>query len=49
MLARLFGWRAPLTQKVIQMLVEKEHLVVGVAMPGQPGEWYAVPELVENR
>lgn len=47
-LVKLFGWGPVLTQRAINTLMDKGQLVGGLPMPGQQGEWFALPELLEK-
>lgn len=47
--ARLFGWGPQITQRTVNRLLESGLLVGGLNMQGQPGEWLALPELLDAR
>lgn len=49
MLGRLFGWRPPFTQEVIDALVVQGILVADVQITGLAGHWYALPALCESK
>lgn len=42
---KLFGWAAAEGEAAIARLVRAGHLLRGLTLPGQPGEWVALPEL----
>lgn len=45
-MARLFGWRLPQVQRAIEPLLESGRLSADVQLPGVPGDWLALSELV---
>lgn len=45
---KLFGWSPALTQRAVNSLIDKGQLAGGLSMPGQPGEWFALPQLVDK-
>jgi hypothetical protein len=45
-LLRLFHWIPSLAERAVHTWVERGFLVEGIEMEGQPGEWYALAELV---
>lgn len=45
---RLFGWSPELTRRAVNRLVERGALTGGLSWPGQPGEWLALPALVDK-
>ena len=47
--ARLFGWGPEITQRVVKRLLDGGQLTGGLSLPGQPGEWLALQELVKSR
>jgi hypothetical protein len=46
---KLFGWGPELTQRAVKHLVEKGVLMGSLALAGQAGECFALPELVDAR
>lgn len=45
---KLFGWSLVLTQRTVKTLIDSGQLVDGLSLPGQQGEWLALPELLEK-
>jgi hypothetical protein len=45
-ITRLFGWPNQIALRAVSRLVEKRILAGGSLRPDNPGEWYALPELV---
>jgi hypothetical protein len=45
---RLFGWGPEITRRVLKRLLEQGTLAGGLALAGQPGEWFALPELLDS-
>ena len=45
---KLFGWGPQITLRALNRLVEAGQLMGGLALSGQPGEWFALPELVRS-
>jgi hypothetical protein len=46
-LVRLFGWSLELTHRTASWLVQNGHLKDGLSHPQMPGEWLALPDLVD--
>lgn len=47
-LAKLFGWGPEISNRAVKRQLESGRLTGGLALKGQPGEWFARPELVET-
>jgi uncharacterized protein YcaQ len=46
-LVRLFGWTPAQASRVVTALAEAGEICMNMSIANQPGEWIALPELVE--
>jgi len=45
-LAKLFGWKNKIAEKIAGQLVTSGYLQKGIQLRNQPGEWWALAELL---
>jgi len=46
--AKLFGWGTEITQRAVKRLMDGSSLLGSLTLSGQPGEWIALPSLLER-